>query len=61
MAAIQYHFYLNDDKISDNFIIEKLNQERNVSGLIKGLLFSFYKDNEPYAREKENAMNTKER
>ena len=34
----QYHFYLNPDKISDSYIIDQLKTEKNLSGLVKGLL-----------------------
>ena len=45
----QYHFYLNPDKVSDAYIIEQLKTEKNLSGLVKGLLYSYYKYSNPYA------------
>ena len=51
----QYHFYLNPDKISDAYLIEQLKTEKNLSGLVKGLLYSYYKYSNPYAAKLENA------
>lgn len=51
----QYHFYLNPDKISDAYLIEQLKTEKNLSGLVKGLLYSYYKYANPYAAKLENA------
>ena len=51
----QYHFYLNPDKISDAYLIEQLKTEKNLSGLVKGLLYSYYKYANPYAANLENA------
>lgn len=53
-------FYLNDDKIVDNFIIQELRKEKNISALVKGLLFNYYKELKPYAINKESQV-TKER
>ena len=51
----QYHFYLNPDKISDSYIIDQLKTEKNLSGLVKGLLYSYYKYSNPYGVKLENA------
>ena len=48
MNGKQYHFYLNPDKVTDAFVIEQLRTETNMSGLIKGLLYIYYKDIKPY-------------
>lgn len=47
----QMCFYLNDDKISDDFIIENLKKEKNISGLIKGLLYHYYKEIKPIEKK----------
>lgn len=56
----QYHFYLNPDKISDAYLIEQLKTEKNLSGLVKGLLYSYYKYSNPYAAKLENANEERE-
>lgn len=56
----QYHFYLNPDKISDAYLIEQLKTEKNLSGLVKGLLYSYYKYANPYAAKLENANEERE-
>ena len=56
----QYHFYLNPDKISDAYLIDQLNTEKNLSGLVKGLLYSYYKYSNPYAAKLENANEERE-
>lgn len=56
----QYHFYLNPDKISDAYLIEQLKTEKNLSGLVKGLLYSYYKYSNPYAAKLENANKERE-
>ena len=53
-------FYLNDDKIADDFIIQELKKEKNISALVKGLLFNYYKELKPYAILQESQV-TKER
>ena len=35
---IQYHFYLNDNKVQDIELIRKLDKEANISSLVKRLL-----------------------
>ena len=55
ITSKQYHFYLNPDKVSDAYIIEQLKTEKNLSGLVKGLLYSYYKYSNPYAAKLENA------
>ena len=35
---IQYHFYLNDNKVQDIELIKELNKEDNISSLVKRLL-----------------------
>ena len=57
----QYHFYLNPDKVSDSYIIEQLKNEKNLSGLVKGLLYSYYKYSNPYGVKLENVTEEKER
>lgn len=54
-------FYLNDDKIADDFIIQQLRKEKNISSLVRGLLYTYYKELKPYAIEKENSQLAKER
>ena len=49
----QLNFYLNDDKITDDFIIQELKKEKNRSGLIKALLWNYYKELAPFAKTKE--------
>lgn len=56
----QYHFYLNPDKISDAYLIEQLKTEKNLSGLVKGLLYAYYKYSNPYAAKLENANEERE-
>ena len=46
-------FYLNDDNITDDFIIKELKTEKNVSGLVKSLLWDYYKYSKPYVQTKE--------
>ena len=53
-------FYLNDEKIADDFIIRELKQESNISALVRGLLYNYYKELKPYAINKESQV-TKER
>ena len=55
----QLNFYLNDDNITDDFIIQNLKKERNISGLVKSLLWDYYKTMKPFARLRE--AETKER
>ena len=56
----QYHFYLNPDKVSDAYLIEQLKTEKNLSGLVKELLYSYYKYSNPYAAKLENANEERE-
>ena len=56
----QFHFYLNPDRVSDAYIIEQLKTEKNLSGLVKGLLYSYYKYANPYAAKLENANEERE-
>ena len=56
----QYHFYLNPDRVSDAYLIEQLKNEKNLSGLVKGLLYSYYKYSNPYATKLENANEKRE-
>ena len=56
----EFSFYLNDDNITDRFIINNLATEKNKSGLVKAVLYDYYKNLEPYARYKERQL-TKER
>ena len=48
----QLHFYLNDDKITDDFIIQEIKKESNLSNLIKSLLYVYYKELKPYGERK---------
>lgn len=48
MVTKQYHFYLNPGKIFDDFLIKQLSKEKNLSGLVKSLLWVYYKEVDPY-------------
>ena len=52
MTTRQYHFYLNPGKITDDFIINELKEEKNLSRLVKGLLYVYYKEIKPYGERK---------
>ena len=52
MVTKQYHFYLNPGKITDDFIINELKEEKNLSRLVKGLLYVYYKEIKPYGERK---------
>ena len=56
----QMNFYLNDDNIIDAFIILELKKERNISGLVKSLLWTYYKEVKPYGILKESQSNESE-
>lgn len=59
----QHNFYLNDEKITDDFIIKELRKEKNKSALIKSLLWNYYKELAPFAKTQEASTEelTKER
>lgn len=60
VTSKQYHFYLSPAKVTDSYIIEQLKTEKNLSGLVKGLLYSYYKYSNPYAAKLENANEERE-
>ena len=51
MVTKQYHFYLNPGKITDDYIIQQLKDEDNLSRLVKGLLYVYYKEIKPYGEK----------
>ena len=53
----QFHFYLNDEKITDSFLIRELAKENNLSGLVKGLLYDYYKTMKIIEVEQEHTTN----
>ena len=43
MARQTYHFYLNDNRIDHVNLIKKLNEEENISSLVRSLLYDHYR------------------
>lgn len=56
----QYHFYLNPGKITDDFLIKELKEEKNLSGLVKALLWNYYKDIKPFGDAFSDSVLTKQ-
>ena len=56
----QYHFYLNPGKITDDFLIKELKEEKNLSGLVKGLLWVYYKEVKPFGDKTIESVLTKQ-
>lgn len=51
----QFHFYLNPDKIKDAYLLDQIKKEKNLSGLVKNLLYNYYKYSNPFAAKLKDA------